>query len=287
MKYCITLYRNCPIQDKVDEMIIRYNPKDETLFEFIELHNGQRIIIDIGDIDDFLEKSYLNRFLAFKGMKPELKNWGFRLPPHAAISKAAREKLWQDLQNAEIPFFSKEFVHDWDTLDAYINSAVTDIYITEALGFELDKVAKVVHDAGKQVRVFPNVAQSTAMFWINGIKTFFIRPEDIEFYEPYVDVCEIWAEDQKQVVYYDIYAKDKKWFGPLKEIIIGLKSDIDSRFILPRFAERRIKCGKDCLKGGKCQMCDRIESLSYTLKEAGLLVKKKENKDERGSDELS
>lgn len=286
MKYCITLYRNCSIQDKVDEMIIHYNPKDETLFEYIELHKDQRIIIDVGDIESFIENSYIARFLAFKGAKPELTNWCFRIP-HGPNQREAEQKLWKDFESTGIAFFSSEFIHDWDALDAYLSTAATDVYVTEALCFELDKVAKVVHDAGKRVRVFPNVAQSSTMRWCNGIKTFFIRPEDIEFYEPYVDVCEIWAEDQKQVVYYDIYAKDKKWFGPLKEIIIGLKSDIDSRFILPRFAERRIKCGKDCFKGGKCKMCDRIEELSFTLKEAGLLVKMKENKDERGSDELS
>ena len=38
MKYCISLYRNHPLQNTVDEMIVKYNAKDKTMFEFIEQH---------------------------------------------------------------------------------------------------------------------------------------------------------------------------------------------------------------------------------------------------------
>ena len=41
MKYCISLYRNHPLQDTVDEMIVKYNAKDKTMFEFIEQHINQ------------------------------------------------------------------------------------------------------------------------------------------------------------------------------------------------------------------------------------------------------
>ena len=75
--------------------------------------------------------------------------------------------------------------------------------------------------------------------------------------------------------------KDKKWFGKLKEIIPNFDSELDSRFIIPHFAKQRIKCGKKCLKGGKCKICERIEQLSKTLEKSNLLVKI-ENKEERG-----
>ena len=75
--------------------------------------------------------------------------------------------------------------------------------------------------------------------------------------------------------------EDKKWFGDLQEIIIGLDSKIDSRYIIPRFAEKRIKCGKDCLKGGKCEMCKRILDLSEQLENAHLIVQIDKEKEER------
>ena len=76
-----------------------------------------------------------------------------------------------------------------------------------------------------------------------------------------------------------IYKEDKKWFGLLNEIIIGLKTPLDSRFTHFNFAEKRVRCGKDCQKGGKCKMCDLMVDLSYSLKEARLIIKKREDEE--------
>jgi hypothetical protein len=42
----------------------------------------------------------------------------------------------------------------------YLDYGVTDVFITEQLGFEVDKVAEIAHSKNVQVRAFPNVAQS-------------------------------------------------------------------------------------------------------------------------------
>ena len=148
---------------------------------------------------------------------------------------------------------------------------MSDIYIVEDLCFELDKVSKIAHENQVQLRIYPNVAQSSWKY-TEDIKKFWVRPEDISLYEKYVDVCEFFGAEKKVVTLLKIYKDDQKWFGKLNEIILGLKNDIDSRFIVPRFAEKRIKCGKECLKGGKCQMCERVVSLSKTLEDADLMV---------------
>lgn len=271
MKYCVLLYRNHPLQDTIDEMIIKYNAKDKTIFEFIEQHINQTIIFLITDIQSFIDTGETAKFIAFKEAHPELTNWKFKIS-YPEINSVEGQKLQQDFENAEIPYFSGYFIHDWAHFSRYVNSAVTDLYITEALGFELEDVARQAHEKGKKIRVFPNVAQSADMKAINGIKTFFIRPEDVAVYEPYIDVLEIWGEETKQPVYYDIYAKDKQWYGQLKEIIYGLRSDIDSRRILPIFAERRINCGLRCLKNGKCKICDNIEALAAELTDKELMI---------------
>ena len=58
----------------------------------------------------------------------------------------------------------------------------------------------------------------------------------------------------------------------MNEIIINLKSDIDNRYIIPRFAEKRISCDKKCQKGGRCNICNNILDLSKTLKDNKLIV---------------
>ena len=122
-----------------------------------------------------------------------------------------------------------------------------------------------------RIRVFPNVAQCSTEY-TNDLKKFFIRPEDLENYEPYVDVYEFYGDSNKLLTYYQIYKYDKKWFGPLKDLIIGFNDEIDNKYIIPRFPERRIKCGKKCLKGVSCSMCETIEQLSKTLEDAKMII---------------
>jgi hypothetical protein len=140
-------------------------------------------------------------------------------------------------------------------------------------------VSEIAHKNNVSIRVFPNVAQSS---WngIDDLLKFWIRPEDIDFYSQYVDTCEFYGEDEKNDILYNIYSNDKKWFGELKEIIIGLESDIDSRYIVPRFVKKRVKCGRQCLKGGNCQICQHIKELSGNLEKAGLMVTMEEKEEE-------
>ena len=109
------------------------------------------------------------------------------------------------------------------------------------------------------------------------IKKFWIRPEDVEVYGQYIDTIEFFGTPQQVGVLLKVYKEDKKWFGQLKEIIFGLKSDLDSRYIVPRFAEQRVSCKKECLKGGKCRICERVVDLSHSLKDANLIITQKKN----------
>ena len=42
----------------------------------------------------------------------------------------------------------------------YISLGVSDIYIGEDLGFELDKVSKIAKEHNIQIRTFPNIVQT-------------------------------------------------------------------------------------------------------------------------------
>jgi hypothetical protein len=137
----------------------------------------------------------------------------------------------------------------------------------------------MAHDKNIQIRVFPNVAQSIYKNSLDKLK-FWIRPEDIPIYEPYVDVCEFYGEENKQEIYYNIYAEDKKWSGSLGEIIIGLSDEINSMTLAPRFAEARIKCERKCMKGSPCHICEHMIELSQTLEKANLRITLDNNKED-------
>lgn len=265
MKHCIKYH---PQQHKdvvklADELRIKYNRKDNTLLEFLEIYKEKRIIIII-NTEDILEKD----LLLFKELK-EKYNIIICLDMDLAVAERLKEY--------EISFFFDELISDWDMLNGILDFGVTDVYIVENLCFELDAVAAKVHSYNTKIRVFPNVAQSS---WKDtpALKKFFIRPEDIDAYEDYVDVIEFWDGDYDNqrhmaLVFQRVYIENKKWFGKLNEIIYGLDCDLDSRFVIPRFAEARIKCGKKCQKGGKCNICGAIDDLSKTLEKAEIMVK--------------
>ena len=59
---------------------------------------------------------------------------------------------------------------------------------------------------------------------------------------------------------------------PLNQYIIGFKGEVEGHHILPTFGERRLGCGRSCLKGGRCRLCDAYIQLSSTLKENDLVL---------------
>lgn len=276
MKYCINYSNKSHIIDKVDEILIRYDKNKilELFTQFIPAHLNQRVIVQLmeeNNIDTIVNN--LKKIISIYNENKDIK-FDIQLPFY-------NQKFIEELKDTNLKYFFKAAANSWDKFTGLISQNVSDIYITDELAFELDKVAEIAHKNNIKIRIYPNVAQSR---WnkLSDILKFFIRPEDIEMYEPYVDVCEFYGDKAQQIdTYYKIYQEDKKWFGDLQEIIIGLDSKIDSRYIIPRFAEKRIKCGKDCLKGGKCEMCKRILDLSEQLENAHLIVQIDKEKEER------
>ena len=275
MKYCINYSNKSHIIDKVDEILIRYDKNKilELFTQFIPAHLNQRVIVQLieeDNIDTIVNN--LKKIISIYNENKDIK-FDIQLPFY-------NQKFMEELKDTDLKYFFKAAANSWDKFTGLMSQNVSDIYITDELAFELDKVAEIAHKNNIKVRIYPNVAQSR---WdkLSDILKFFIRPEDIEMYEPYVDVCEFYGDKAQQIdTYYKIYQEDKKWFGDLQEIIIGLDSKIDSRYIIPRFAEKRIKCGKDCLKGGKCEMCKRILDLSEQLENAHLIVQIDKEKEE-------
>lgn len=255
MKYCLQYNRELKITNQPEELIIKYNQNDKSLLYFLEQHKEQRIIL-------FVEFDYDLKML--KALCDKYSNLVIQFNFY-------NERTIENIVECNFPFFFGDRVSTWDKFLGLIELGVTDIYIVEDLCFELDKVAEIAHAADVQLRTYANVVQSS---WKDGeyLKKFFMRPEDVEIYEPYIDVLEFFGKSGQIPTYYKIYKEDKQWFGPLKEIIIGFNMDLDSRYIIPRFAERRVSCGRKCLKGGKCRMCERIKELSHTLEENKIIV---------------
>ena len=184
------------------------------------------------------------------------------------------EKSLELVQKNEIPFFFSNYANSIDKVHGYMSYHPTDMYITEELGFSIDKVSTLLHNNNIKVRVFPNICQSNYPK-TPSLKTFFIRPEDIHIYSNFVDVFELMVSENRQKNIFEIY-KNEKWFGEINEIIPSFKGKFDSKFVLPNFPIVRTQCGKRCMyKPGSCAICDKYMDLaeSFEKGQIGIIPK--------------
>lgn len=267
MKYCIDFQgKDLDYFEEVNEINIDVlKTKLDDLKEYCELHKDQRINLCINNLDDAINEKKVFICFDFQKDNPEY-NVKIRLSKWDTTYVAEFKKMYP-----ECKIYFNVYINNWDMLYEYLDYGVTDVFITEQLGFEVDKVAEIAHSKNVQVRAFPNVAQSQYEK-LDDICKFWIRPEDIELYEDYIDVLEFFGEENKQKVYYEIYAIDGKWMGDLKEIIIGLKDSLDSTCLVPRFGIKRVHCGRKCMKGDGCRMCHHTIELAQSLGKTDLRI---------------
>ena len=108
---------------------------------------------------------------------------------------------------------------------------------------------------------------------------FFIRPEDVSFYEDYIDTIEFYKDDyyellEKQNILYKIY-NSGKWEGKLSDIIDGYTEDVLNTTVLPSFAKFRVDCQRRC-DLGLCDSCKHHTAWAKTLEKSGIKVTTKE-----------
>ena len=274
MKYCVPYDRDFKYLHEVDELIVPFNESlgfFKRLLDRKRIHHS-RIILLVEDSIDFNEN--LNIYIP---VMREVKENNIKCAIKFDVYSNLFNEMYERLKQNDIEFFFGTYVRDWDLFHGFIELGVSDLYIVESLAFELNLLGPAAHAKGISIRVFANICQSS---WNEGdsLKSFFIRPEDVETYAPYVDVVEF-IEGINYSTLYIIYAREKKWFGDLRDIIVGLDIPLDSRRILPHFAEMRVKCGKKCMKGNPCKLCERVVSAAETLEEQNFILKKNPNFD--------
>ncbi|MBO7535552.1 MAG: hypothetical protein J6T34_00235 [Bacilli bacterium] len=175
-----------------------------------------------------------------------------------------------DYSEANIPYFLICWCNSWDWLHYLINLGVSDIYIVEQMGFELDKIKKVCGDK-IQLRTYPDVCQIRPYNKNGNVYGFFIVPSEVSLYEDYIDVCEFFKENKEDTLY-EIYTSGK-WLGNLRSLISDLNQDLYSTYLFPTFGIYRRSCGKRCLKGEKCNLCQRAIDLGEELQKEGIILK--------------
>ena len=251
MKYSFRYYNDNAAMEIADEIIIKYTEKDPELINFVKKYSNKRIVVDTSHKNEELEED-IDIFKA------------------AEVTVMATLENYIPLKNNNIPFFFCEEALSLRDFSLYLNKGVTDIRIDGELGFFLPSLKEHTEI---NIRVSPNFALDS-----NNLTSFFIRPEDLELYENYIDIIEFRGHVAKQSILYENYTKDKKWGGDLN-ILIHNAPSIDNTQILPNFGKNRLNCKMRCTYGA-CEICKHIQDVSEILKEKNLNIVKKREKNE-------
>lgn len=255
--------------EKFDEVIIKYEFQNEALIHFLQEHADRQVVLSISalKIKEFIN---LHEYEKLNAIYIEYPNFSVRFYEPCKFEKIDNELL-EAVSKLKIPYFTGMCVNTFDQLNYLCQQGVSQVYITEEMGFDLMRAKRVCRRHGVQIRVFPNVAQYSIK-QESALKTFFIRPEDLDEYSDCIDIVEFWGPVNRQEVLRKIYG-NKRWFGTLQELILDFDEPIDSTYIPPSFGRMRKGCERRCMKGERCTACNQIIEISEFLKEKGIIVK--------------
>ncbi len=273
MKYSVEFLKHMDLKG-FDEITIQYDRQDEQLVKFLEDHSTQRVILCVKDVIDFSQGEEWRKLNAIHEKYPDY-NFAVKFYQCRAFDSRENPSLTKSIDNLKVPYFMGDCVTNFDELNYLLSLGVSDVYLTENICFDLERAKALCSAQQVTVRAFPNIAQANVRS-TPALKKFFIRPEDVAQYEPYIDVLEFWGPLDRQAVLLRIYQKGL-WFGDLKEIILDFDLDFDSRRILPVFGTMRATCKRKCMAGEKCTICDHILSISKHLEDKNIIIMNKKN----------
>ena len=266
MKYC-GQYSNKIDMTIFDEISILYDKQDRQLIPFLQEHLNQRIVLIIKDVEDFLQAE---EWIKLNAIYEKYSNFAICFKEISAFCEAP-EALQQCIKELKAPFFTGYIATNFEQLNYLCNFGVSDVYLSEDICFDLKRARAICNQYKVQIRAFPNIAQSNVRS-SPALKKFFIRPEDVEEYSDCIDVLEFWGLLDRQAILHRIYNKGQ-WFGELKDLILDFDLSFDSRCIIPGFAHSRKSCGRQCIKGGSCSICDTVYRISEKLSDKNLIIK--------------
>ena len=252
MKYCIAYDNKSRHLNDFNEIILKYDHKTSAIIEHVQKYKQeQRIILNIQELEDVLSCKDI-----FNAAADE----------HSSIAIMGTITQTAAMKEIGLPWFYADIVDSWDMLNGFIKQGVSDVYVGNEFAFDMFTISSICKEANVNVRVFANVAQTNCPMVKNTMTQFFIRPEDVPYYESYVDVIEFYGPLDRQDILYDIYSKGK-WLGNLNDLIIGLEEKINNTVITGCFGVLRVGCKKRCGYSNKCDVCTRFLNIDKVIEE--------------------
>ena len=241
MKYCLSSRNEKKYLELADEIKVQYRDR-RIIPDLFEKYPNANIILHIFHEDIQTEESWREVY------KYHVLGQG------RFICCVSNFEIAYMCKEDNIKFYYGYPIKTYYELKAAIDYGVCYVRLGEPLFFDMDRVKEF----GVPVRAVPNIAYNDGFPREHGIYGTWIRPEDVEIYEPYIDVFEF--EDcnlKKERGLYRLYSQSKKWSGPLELVISNFNHSGINRMVVPDLAYKRLNCKHMCQSGGSCRACYR------------------------------
>lgn len=164
-------------------------------------------------------------------------------------------------KNQKIRFYYGYPISSYFQLEALVEAGVEYARLDAPLFFDLENLKQLYPDL--KLRAVPNIAYNDGLPRLEGVCGTWIRPEDVEGYEPYIYVFEFENCDiKKEQAMYRIYANDRAWPTDLGVLITNLNYIGTNRMISSKLSRKRITCQQRCKSNGHCHLCYRLLDLA-------------------------
>lgn len=244
MKFCLNSNLSHEYLQKADEIKIPFKDRNK-IIDYLEKYPKATIILDMKKTNEIIDWQEIQRY-----------------------SRMTKNNFIVALNNLVDAKQSKKM-----GIKFYWNFPVTSFYDLrglQRLGAEyalidspLVQDIKHASQIGIPLRVVPNVAYYAYIPREDGVCGSWIRPEDLELYEPYISAIEFEDSDtKKEQALFRIYCEQKNWSGDLGMIITNLNYPGVNRMIPQDLTERRMQCAQACQNGSNCKLCYRYLNLA-------------------------
>jgi len=245
MKLCLSARQEPQYLDWAHEIIFEYRDR-KIIPDFIEKYPEKTIILTHFNFEDL--------------------DWD-ELKVYSVLSKnnfllaTNNIKIIDDCKQNQIRFYLAYPICTYDELSTVLDLGSEYVRLGAPLFFDLDNVKKYYPQA--HIRLVPNIAYDDGYPREDGIVGTWIRPEDLNMYEPYAEVIEFNDIDpHKERALINIYWETRKWSGPVALLITNFNAPGINRMIPPEFTEKRLNCRQVCKARNSCHLCYRILQLA-------------------------
>lgn len=167
----------------------------------------------------------------------------------------------QEAKGKSINVYHRAPLHTFQELYDATEAGINEAFVGAPLFFQLDKIKKYYPDL--KIRSVANVALPEGSISYNsGVCGVWIRPEDVELYESYIETIEFFGELSVEQALFRIYAQQHAWPGELNKLVKDLNHPAVNRMIPHTLAEARISCEQKCMENGICHLCQRTLDLA-------------------------